>query len=627
MQTVLIADDEAVILKVLGRFLQKEGRTLLLASTGDEALALARTRGPIDVALLDKNFGNWSGLELAARLKDEDPHTEVILVTAYVSLQSAIEAVQLGAYDYVSKPIEDFDALGLKVTNAAHKAALAREHRRTVAALAESELRYRQLFETSPDALLVLAADGQATREANPAAGALFGLTPEELAARPVRELFGPAEERSELVRGVRADGTIFLAEAREGEVELGGERLATWALRDVSVREELAAERQRVEAQLRHAQKMEAVSRLAGGIGHDLGNLLSVVLTLSDILSTEQPGSEDLAAIRSAAERASALVRQMMAMARRSPASPTSVAPGEVVGDTVRMLRRTLDPAIEIASELSPEAPRVMVDPGQLGQVVLNLAINARDAMPHGGRLTLRALAVELLERASRRAGLTPGRYAAIEVEDQGTGMSAEVREKIFEPFFTTKEAGKGTGLGLAVTYGIVSQAGGAIEVESELGRGTLFRVLLPRALEPEEHPGFGLHTGSRDGLARLTALVAEDDPSLREALARELQGAGMRVLSAGSGEEALEVAHAHGQGIDVLVSDVVMPRMSGQDLARRLTAKQPGVKVLFITGFPGDPRAVEAAGLPGELLQKPFRGAALVERVQKLVATSPVL
>ena len=249
MTTVLIADDEAIILKVLGRFLEKEGRTLLFAGTGEEALELARTRGPVDAALLDKNFGAWSGLELGRQLKALDPDAEIILVTAYVSLQSAIEAVKLGAYDYLSKPIEDFDALGLKLTNACAKATLARQHRATVKALEESERRYRQLFDASPDALLV--AEGQgAVREANEAAQALFGLSLDgggmrrrrwpTSSPRPPRDRSSPA--------GLRPDGSAFPAEVRQSELELGGRRLATYAVRDVSARERLAEERRRME-------------------------------------------------------------------------------------------------------------------------------------------------------------------------------------------------------------------------------------------------------------------------------------------------------------------------------------------------------------------------------------------
>jgi signal transduction histidine kinase len=620
MPTVLIADDEAIILKVLGRFLEKEGRTLLFARTGEEALELARTRGPIDAALLDKNFGQWSGLELGRQLKALDADVEVILVTAYVSLQSAVEAVQLGAYDYVAKPIEDFDALGLKVTNACAKAALARQHRATVKALEESERRYRQLFDASPDAMLVVEAGSGTVRAANEVAQALFGLAAGELAAGTVSDLIGPAAEGTSLATGRRRDGTTFPVEVRTGELELGGRKVATYAVRDVSVRERLAEERSKVETQLRHAQKMEAVSRLAGGIGHDLGNLLSVIMTIADVLAHELPKSEDLKDMVIAADRAGALVRQMMALSRRGPASPQVLSANAVVADTAKMLRRAVGETIKFATELAPDLWQVRIDPGHLGQVLVNLAVNARDAMPDGGSLTVRSYRLALGPDGPGRAGLAPGDYTVLEVADTGTGMTEEVRQCIFEPFFTTKEEGKGTGLGLAVTHGIVSQAGGAIEVESEPGRGSVFRVLLPRATAEKAHHGASAGTSGHASLARCTALVAEDEAALRSAVTRALEGAGMRVLAAASGEEALAVARAHGQPIDVLVADIVMPRMSGSDLARQLVAERPGLKVLLMTGFPGDPRAASAAEA-AELLQKPFHGSALVERVRGLV------
>jgi nitrogen-specific signal transduction histidine kinase len=387
-----------------------------------------------------------------------------------------------------------------------------------------------------------------------------------------------------------------------------------------VSARERLAEERQKVEAQLRHAQKMEAVSRLAGGIGHDLGNLLSVIMTIADSLARELPTSEDLKDMVIAADRAGGLVRQMMALSRRGPASPQVLSANLVVSDTAKMLRRTLGETIKFSTELGPDLCQVRIDPGHLSQVLVNLAVNARDAMPEGGSLTVRSYGLALPPAGPRRAGLPPGEYAVLEVVDTGVGMTEEVRQCIFEPFFTTKEVGKGTGLGLAVTHGIVSQVGGAIEVESEPGRGSVFRVLLPRATAEEDREASQKGTPDRSALERRTALVAEDEAALRVAVTRTLEEAGMRVLAAASGEEALEVARAHGQPIDLLVADVVMPRMSGRDLARQLAAEQPGLKVLLMTGFPGDPRVASVAE-SAECLQKPFHGSALVARVRGLV------
>jgi len=461
-------------------------------------------------------------------------------------------------------------------------------------------------------------------RAANAVAQALFGIGPCGEPGRTIGQLVGPGEEGTALANGRRPDGATFAAEVRTGELELGGERLATYAVRDVSARERLADERRQVEAQLRHAQKMEAVSRLAGGIGHDLGNLLSVVMTIAHELVQERPDAEELQDLVAASDRSVALVRQMMALARRGQASPQVLRLDEVVSDTARMLRRALGETIELVTHLAPELFPVRVDPGQLSQVLVNLAVNARDAMPGGGRLTVRTCRLALAADGPRRAGLPPGEYAVLEVADTGSGMTEQVRQHLFEPFFTTKEVGKGTGLGLAVSHGIVSQAGGGIEVESEPGRGSVFRVLLPRADQPCAREGGGDGAAARGALRGRTALVAEDEAALRAAVARALEGAGMQVLAAADAEEALELARSHGHPVDVLVADLVMPRMSGGDLARRLAEAQPGLKVLFMTGFPLDPRAASAQAV-GEVLQKPFHGEALVERVRRIVERRP--
>ncbi len=628
MTRVLIADDEPVVRMVLGKFLEKEGRELLLAADADEAVALARKHAPIDVALLDKNLGEHSGLELARRLQALQQDLAVVLITGYASLQSAIEAVQIGAYDYLAKPFDDPASLDLKVSNAEERVRLARERRALAAALAESEERYRSVFDTSPDAILLIDPSSGLVREANRSAREIFK-QPAGLAGADVSVLLG-ASSPAQLtppggvaVTGRRSDGSTFEAEVRPGSLTLRGEELHTLAVRDVSARERLVRERIDVEQQLRHVQKMDAIGRLAGGLGHDLGNLLAVIMTYLELLREDAEGSvrEDLGEAQTAADRAAHLVKQLMTLARQGPSRPVALSVSESVTETARLMRRSLPEDVAIRTELAPGLWASLLDPDQLAQVLINLCVNARDAMPRGGKLTLTT--ANLQADGPRPAGVPPGAWVLLSVADSGCGMSAEVRERVFEPFFTTKEEGKGTGLGLSVVYGIVRQAGGFIAVESAPDQGTTFRIGFPPATtraparaEASSRPSF-----SGRGL---TVLVAEDEDAVRTAVVRSLTGVGFQVLQGDCAQTALAAARAHGSPIDLLLTDLVMPGESGAQLARALRRERPEVKVLFMTGFPGDARTAEALAenTGSDVMQKPFKHSTLVERVRRMIA-----
>jgi nitrogen-specific signal transduction histidine kinase len=404
------------------------------------------------------------------------------------------------------------------------------------------------------------------------------------------------------------------------------------FTIRDVTDRERMAAERREVEHQLRHAQKMDAVGRLAGGIGHDLGNVLAVVLSYVEDLVQRTGGRErsDLEVVMGAAERAANLVRQMMTLSRKGgAASPTVLSVNAVVNDLAKLLRRSLGERVTLATELAGDAWPAFVDGAQLGQVLLNLVVNARDAMPAGGRVVVRT---ENLVFEERQGGLVegrPGQYVALVVSDSGVGMTPEVRERIFEPFFTTKEQGKGTGLGLAVTYGIVRQAGGTIHVESQPGAGTTFRILLPRAREERVEPRSPSAAAAVPQEARAapvgagrTALVVDDEPSLRELVARVLAQDGFHVLQGACADEAMAAARTPGTRVDLLLTDVVMPGAYGTELADAVVAQHPACKVLLMTGFPSAPQVLERVRRGGLVLQKPFRRSALVERVREVLA-----
>ncbi len=384
-------------------------------------------------------------------------------------------------------------------------------------------------------------------------------------------------------VSGLRADGTEFPIEASISQVQIGSERYFSAILRDVT-------DRKLLEAQLLQAQKMEGVGRLAGGVAHDFNNLIMAIFNYL-ALATRRLGPEHnvtplLNQAHLAAQKAADLTRQLLTFARRQMVHPRILSPREVVSDLTPMLHRLIGEDILLRTVFEEDTGNVRADPSQLEQVVVNLAVNARDAMPSGGTLTIETRN-EILDAAycRMRPDASPGEHVVISVTDTGTGMSAEVQSHLFEPFFTTKPVGKGTGLGLATCHGIAKQCGGHIGVYSELGRGTSVRVYLPRAhakvtslSEPpeQEAPPRGEET----------ILLAEDSDIVREVIAEELRQAGYQVLAAASGPEALQRAQAHDGPIHLLLTDVVMPEMSGVELAEQLMAKG-SIPVIYMSGY----------------------------------------
>jgi signal transduction histidine kinase len=388
-------------------------------------------------------------------------------------------------------------------------------------------------------------------------------------------------------------------------------------ALADASVRRERA----QLQQDLAQAQKLEAIGRLAGGVAHDFNNVLTAILGSAELLLLDTPpgaaNREEVEIIRDASIRAQELIRQLLAFSARQVLQPSVIDLNDLIKNLGRMLRRLIGEDLELATELAPDLGAVRVDPGQVEQVLVNLAVNARDAMPDGGRLTISTANVD----AAETADLSAGRHVLIEVTDTGTGMDAETLARAFEPFFTTKERGKGTGLGLASVYGIVRQSGGQISVSSTPGAGTTFRIYLPRVDAPvdaarEARPVTAPATGTE------TVLVAEDEQIVRVLIRKVLEQAGYTVLLAGSGAEALQLAERHTVAIHLLVTDVVMPGMNGRELARRLLERRPKTKVLYLSGYADD--AVERHGVldPGTaFMQKPFSPSALATRVREVL------
>jgi PAS domain S-box-containing protein len=395
---------------------------------------------------------------------------------------------------------------------------------------------------------------------------------------------------------------------------------------REMNERQRAQEALQVAEEQLRHSQKMEAVGRLAGGVAHDFNNLLSVILSYTSILSEGQDPqnhvAEGLAQIRKASERAADLTRQLLAFSRQQVLAPRVVDLNVVIDGMGRMLRRVIGEDLELKIVQAPGIGRVKADPGQLEQVIMNLVVNARDAMPSGGRLTLQTENVELDESYARdHVGVSAGAYVMLAVIDTGTGMDKATLGRVFEPFFTTKKLGKGTGLGLSTVFGIVKQSGGHISAESVLTRGSSFRIYFARTAEEvtSAPPTDGV-TQARGGSE--TLLLVEDEEQVRVIARDILCGQGYRVLDAASPSEALSLSDAYGSPIDLLVTDVIMPEMNGRVLSERLRAQRPELEVLFMSGYTD--KALEPDGVlaPGAaFLQKPITPLTLAAAVRRIL------
>jgi PAS domain S-box-containing protein len=421
--------------------------------------------------------------------------------------------------------------------------------------------------------------------------------------------------------------GRRVWVEANEAPVVRDGKTVeVVGALTDVTARRIAELERSRLEDQLRQSQRIEAVGRLAGGVAHDFNNLLGVILGYCELLDKDlDPGHKSrkrLAHIREAAEKAAGLTARLLAFSRKQVLAPEVLDLNELVSGIEGMLQRVIGEHIELLTRLDPGIPRVKVDRGQFEQVIVNMAVNARDAMPKGGRLLIETGFVELdALYVTLHPGSRSGPQVVLAVSDNGEGMTPDVRSHIFEPFFTTKEVGKGTGLGLAMVYGVVKQSEGFIAVYSEVGRGTTFRIYLQAV--GEDAPCRALSQPSPAALlGSETLLLVEDEAPLRLMLRELLEGAGYTVLECGAPEDALPMARARGSRVALVLTDVIMPRLTGPEIATTITEALPGVKVLFMSGYTDDAIAHFGVLDPGtEFLSKPFTGPALLSRIREIL------
>ena len=499
--------------------------------------------------------------------------------------------------------------------------------------LLKSESQFRSLVHDAPYGIYRVTIDGQLL-QVNPTLVKMLGYESEEQLMRRnmEKDIYRDPEARRRLVRDYwqkhdfreveaewrRKDGEIIIVKMTGHPVLEKDHSLAHF-----EVFAEDITERRSLERQLLQSQKMEAIGQLAGGIAHDFNNLLGVILGHSDILD-QQTGENDrlrksVEATRHAAERAAALTMQLLAFSRKQVVEPRVIDLNASVMEIEKMLHRVIGEDIELTIRLQSGLGRVKADPGQLSQVLMNLAVNSRDAMLNGGKLVIETANVELDDTYGRQhLGARPGPHVMLAVSDTGTGMDSETLSHIFEPFFTTKETGKGTGLGLSMVYGIVKQSNGYIMAYSEPGRGTTFKIYFPRTEEsvsPLLQKAEGkIATGTE------TILVVEDEPALRELTCVLLEDAGYKVLESSGVEDALETAKDVQRRIDLLLTDIVMPRMDGRELANQMVALRPDLKVLYMSGYPDDiivHRGVLAQGTV--LVQKPFTKTTLLRKVRE--------
>ena len=459
------------------------------------------------------------------------------------------------------------------------------------------------ILDSAAQCILAVGRDGRILA-ANAKSEAMFGYTPEELQGKPVEVLVPervvgihqkhrdgylaaprvrPMGDGVDLVAR-RKDGSEFPVEISLSHALVGDEQLAIAFVSDITQRKTL-------EGQLAQSQKLEAIGRLAGGIAHDFNNLLTIIAGfdrfLLDRLSTLDPLRGHAEEIMKAAERASAMTKQLLAFSRRQIVQPKIVDLNRAVRESEQMIRRLMGENIDLVYRLSSNVGRVRIDPSQLDQVVLNLLINARDALPRGGKVMVETAKVQLGEDyAKTHVGVVPGPFTMLAVTDNGLGMDRSVQEHIFEPFFTTKPADRGSGLGLATVYGIVKQNGGDIWVYSEVGKGTTFKVYLPRIQRKGDAEKMAGDVSSRLGGSE-TVLVVEDERGVRDLICTLLGDNGYRVLAAGSPREALEISRGEQGAVDLLLTDVVLPEMSGQELSQKLRVGRPGLKVLYMSGY----------------------------------------
>jgi hypothetical protein len=614
---------------------------------GDLEAALAEEW---DVIFADYSMPRFTGLQALKMARAMAPDLPFLFVSGTIGESRAVEAMKAGADDYFVKG--DLHRLVPAVGRELRDATARRERRRIEAersaaqeALELSEERHRLLFQHIADAILVFDREGT-IRFASASALEVLGRDPEALRGRPSLEGVHPDDiddAREAFRRATERPNSVESIEVRMRHVD-GSWRPMDCVLRNLLHQEGIegvvvtcrdVAERKRLEAEIRQAQKLESIGRLAGGIAHDFNNLLTAILGHADFLLEEselQPGQRaDLEGILGAGERATRLTRQLLAFSRRQVLDLRIVDMNQVVEELAPMLTRLLGEPIHIETTLEADPGTVRADVGQLEQVIVNLAVNARDAMPEGGRLAISTSVEQVTElpagrpRSEDTTPLPSGSWVRLSVADTGSGMDGATRARLFDPFFTTKPEGEGTGLGLATVYGIVKQSGGEIHVESAPDKGSRFDIYLPHQSGlAGPRPDTATHTAPRGGTE--TVLVVEDEDIVRDLVTRALRGYGYNVIEASSGEQAKEVLGEHHQSIGLLLTDAVLPGVNGREIAESARELRPDLPVLYMSGYAASTLGKRGVLDAGEvLLDKPFTATALVRKVREVLDAGP--
>jgi len=631
---ILLVEDIPADAELIARELRRAGvgGTLQRVDARADYLRTLHEFAP-DLIIADHSLPSFSASEAVEMAQREGAGVPVIIVTGSLDEETAADYIKAGAADYIVK--SHLERLGPAVLRALDLNRARAEQARAQEQLRQSEARYRTLVDGVRDVIFALAPDGTIA-SLNPACETITGFPRDEWLGRPFEQLVHSddlplaLELLSSVARGEPRPVNPFRIRTRKGDYRVG-EFAATPQYREGQLAGILGicrdvTERLSLEQQLRQAQKMEAVGRLAGGVAHDFNNILTAITGYADLLledlGTTDRRRDDIAEIRKAAERAAGLTRQLLAFSRQQVMQVRVLDLNDVVADTQNMLGRLLGEDIALVTRLDPALGAVKADPGQLEQVIMNLAVNARDAMPGGGKLTIETANAELDDTYVREHfPARPGSYVMLAVSDTGTGMSDEVQSHLFEPFFTTKEKGKGTGLGLATVYGIVKQSGGYIWVYTEPGHGTTFKIYLPRVAGAPAQRASG-PKASPVGAGTETVLLAEDEAAVRAVARHALERQGYTVLEASSGEAALDLAERHSGRIHLLLTDVIMPGMNGRALALRLSELRPDLRVVYMSGYTEEAITRHGVLEPGlTYVQKPFTPEGLARKVREVL------
>lgn len=616
IRILLIEDSESdafLITELLAQLEEFDHHIVLV-----ETLELARKslrNAPFDIVLLDLSLPDSAGLSTLCTIQDSTD-TAIVILTGSQDHSLRKQAIRKGAQDYLPKDSINPEVLRRTIEYAIERQRLLTNLSRSTAQLEQSQIRTRRMFDQSFDGIAIVNSAGKFLF-LNPAAKGIFGRSQELLLGKP----FGNEISESTIEIPKSDEHKDSIVEIRKRAVDWESEEAWLVVLRDVTDRIEL-------EEKLRQAQKMEAIGRLAGGVAHDFNNQLTAIMGFTELAlrASDSPRVRNhLEHVRTSTEKSAALTAQLLTFGRKQVLQPEPLCLNSLLLDIDKLLRRVIRADIEIVIQLGKELDLIYVDPTQIDQVIMNLVINAGDALPNGGQIRISTANITLNEEdIATHERLKPGSYTALEVADTGIGMDKRTLSQVFEPFFTTKDVGKGTGLGLATVYGIVSQSEGEISVSSELGEGTTFRVLFPITKKPTDNP---LSKSTKKTSLKMpeTILLVEDENEVLDMLKIVLELEGSKVLCAENGTEALEIIREIDTPVDLLLTDLIMPKMGGKELAEIIRLEFPDTVTIFMSGYTRETIVQNGVLEDGAILvQKPISPISLVRRIKEVFSES---